>query len=231
MEYQVFSKEASKMSKEDLESKLRAEIVSYGKKMVKLGLVFGSEGNISVRLPSKGYLITPSMVDYEEMRKEDIVLVDGEGSVLSGDKKPSIETPIHLAVYKARKDVNAVIHSHPTFSTVVAILGLKIPPIVEEMIPFLGGELVTSEYGIPGSEELANNVVKALGNKNAVFIANHGLLACGSSLKDALRNTMLAERIARVFVLSSLLGKPRELPEDSIEFQLDLYRKLHKMKE
>jgi len=231
MEYQVFSKEASKMSKEDLESKLRAEIVSYGKKMVKLGLVFGSEGNISVRLPSKGYLITPSMVDYEEMRKEDIVLVDGEGSVLSGDKKPSIETTIHLAVYKARKDVNAVIHSHPTFSTVVAILGLKIPPIVEEMIPFLGGELVTSEYGIPGSEELANNVVKALGNKNAVFIANHGLLACGSSLKDALRNTMLAERIARVFVISSLLGKPRELPEDSIEFQLDLYRKLHKMKE
>ena len=106
MEYQVFSKEASKMSKEDLESKLRAEIVSYGKKMVKLGLVFGSEGNISVRLPSKGYLITPSMVDYEEMREEDLVLVDGDGNVLSGDKKPSIEIPIHPAVYKARKDVS-----------------------------------------------------------------------------------------------------------------------------
>jgi len=219
------------MFKEDLESKLRAEIIFYGKKMVELGLVFGSEGNISVRLPSKGYLITPNMVDYEEMKEEDIVLVYGEGNVLSGNRKPSIETPIHLAVYKARKDVNAVIHSHPTFSTVVAILGLRIPPIVEEMIPFLGGELVTSEYGIPGSEELARNIVRALGNKNAVFIANHGLLACRSSLKDALRNIMLEERIARVFVISSLLDKPRELPEDSIKFQLDLYRKLHKMKE
>jgi len=219
------------MFKEDLESKLRAEIIFYGKKMVELGLVFGSEGNISVRLPGKGYLITPSMVDYEEMKEEDIVLVDGEGNALSGSRKPSIETPIHLAVYKARKDVNAVIHSHPPFSTVVAILGLRIPPIVEEMIPFLGGELVTSEYGIPGSEELARNIVRALGNKNAVFIANHGLLACGSSLKDALRNTILAERIARVFIISSILGRPRELPEDSIEFQLDLYRKLHKIKE
>ncbi len=207
------------------EAELRRALVEATRAAAAAGLVCSSEGNFSVRLEGGRFLITPSGVDYLSMGPGDLVLVGGSGEPLEAGKVPSVETPTHLAVYGAREDVRAVIHTHPPYSTALAVLRIPLPEVVEEVIPVVGGRVEVAEYAPFGTERLARNVVRALGERNAVLMANHGLLTCGRDLREALRNALIVEKAARIYLTALSVGRPEPLPADAVERLRAIYRR------
>ncbi|TDA30399.1 MAG: class II aldolase/adducin family protein [Hadesarchaea archaeon] len=205
---------------------LKRKLVETGRRLVERGLVAGSAGNLSLRVPGKELvLISPSRVPYESLRPEEVSVVNLRGELLEG-RTPSVETRMHLAVYGARPEVGAVIHTHPVCASALAAVGLGIPPFLEEVVVLFGGEVEVAEYAPPGSEELARNALRALGRKNAVLLSNHGALCCGRDLDHALEVSETLERVSRSYVLSLLLGGPRYLPEEAVKLQRRLFEAL-----
>ncbi len=204
----------------------KKQILDVCKKLLKDGYVIGSAGNVSMRViynKQELILITPSNVQYDHMKPEDILIINLEGKVIEGERNPSVEKHLHLGIYKARDDVDAIIHSHGIYSTILSTLKLSLPPIIEELVPYLGGEIRCADYGEAGTEELANYVVKSLENKNAVLLANHGNICCGSHLEGAYMVLRYLERGAKIYYLAKLLKDPTMLPEDTIDYEKDIF--------
>jgi len=205
-------------------NKLKMEIVEAGKRMLHKGLVIGASGNISIRISGEDKIvITPSQIKYDKIGVNDIVVVDFKKNVLEGDRSPSVETGMHIGVYETRPDVGAIVHTHSVYASAIASLGKTIPPFLDDIVLMLGGEIEVAEYGMPGSKELAENAVRALGKKNAVLLANHGSLSCGKDLEGAFVNAELVERVAKIFILSSLLGKPKNLPQEVVQLEQQIF--------
>ena len=207
----------------------KSEVAATAREMADLGLVTGSSGNVSLRIPSSGgagelFAVTPRGKPYRKLGDEDIVVVDSDIEPIEGDLSPSSETLLHVGIYRARPDVQAVIHTHSVFSSVAAVAGLEIPAIIDEMVVTIGGAVRTSEYAFPGTEELADNVCAALGERAAALIRNHGAVGVARDLSGALDVCALVERVAQIFIYASLLGKVSPLPEDIIETETALYR-------
>ncbi len=198
-------------------------------------LVIGSSGNASFRIvDTDNIAITPSSVDYSCMGAEDVMIINMAGDIVEGDRNPSIEYPLHLAIYKARPDVNAIVHTHCIYASAMAVLQKPLPPIVDEFVIRLGGQVEVAKYGMPGTEELAKNVVAALGPRNAVFLANHGALCCGPTLDIALHNSLLLERVAHIYLLASAAAGGRMklpiLPFEAIKTQQEMFEFMKRMK-
>ncbi len=167
---------------------IRGLVIETGLEMLKSSLVVGTWGNISARIPEENvFAITPSGVDYETIEPIDVVIIDMDGNVVSGEKKPSIEWKLHLAIYKAREDIRAIVHTHSTYATAFAIAQKGIPGSAEDLVQITGGDVRVTDYVLPGSKELGAQVVKALENRTACIMANHGCVAAGRSLKEALK--------------------------------------------
>ena len=191
--------------------------------MAELDLVSGTSGNVSARLPDGLMAITPMGKSYEDMSADDIVVVDGDLYPVEGDLMPSSESLMHAAIYKARVDVGGIVHTHAVYSSAVAAAGLSIPPIVDEMVVTLGGEVRVSEYAPPASDEVAARVCEALGNRDAALIRNHGAVAVGEDPEAALDASVLTERAANIFVLSSILGPPASIPDEVVEAEAAIF--------
>ncbi len=205
-------------------NKLKMEVVEAGKRMLHKGLVIGASGNISIRIPGEDKIvITPSQIKYDKIGVNDIVVVDFKKNVLEGDRSPSVETGMHIGVYETRPDVGALVHTHSVYASAIASLGKTIPPFLDDIVLMLGGEIEVAEYGMPGSKELAENAVRALGKKNAVLLTNHGALCCGKNLESAFVNAELVERAAKIFILSSLLGEPKNLPQEVVQLEQQIF--------
>ncbi len=203
---------------------LRAAVVEAFRVLEERGANWAYSGNISVRLPEEGlYLISPSGVWKSRMRPEDLAIIDEEGNLVEGSRRPSIEYRTHLAIYRARRDVNAVVHAHPLYASVFAAARRRIEPLLEELVMYLGGPVEVAEYAPPGTEELAQNVLKALGDRSAVLLANHGALTCGASLEEAVAAMIYLERAAFVNILSSLVGGGHPLPQEVVELEREIY--------
>lgn len=210
----------------DKVNKIKKEIVDLCKQLLNEKHVIGSAGNVSVRIrdgDKEFVLITPSNVRYDEMAPEDILIIDREGKVIEGKRNPSVEKKMHLSIYKERDDVNAIIHAHSIYSTVLSALRLTIPPIFEEFVPYIGGEVLCADYGEAGTKELADGVLAVLEERNAVLLANHGNLCCGSHLDGAYTVLQYLERGAKIYYLTRLVGDPNLLPEDTIDYEMDIF--------
>jgi L-fuculose-phosphate aldolase len=196
--------------------------------MAAMGLVSGTSGNVSARLGSyEGrdlMAITASGVSYDTLGVDDIAIVDYEMEPVEGEAIPSSESLLHVAIYRRRPDVDAVVHTHALYSSVTAVVGVDIPPIVDEMVVNIGGAVGVSEYAFPGSSELAENVCDALGDKSAALIRSHGSVGVGRTLGEALDACALTEKVAQIFVMSSMLGEVTELPADVVEAETAIYR-------
>ena len=209
--------------------KERGLVCEYAIRMWKAAMVVGSAGNISVRAPDGHFVITPSSIAYDRLTPEQVVVVDDEGDLLETEEEeferaPSFETPVHLAVYRARPDVHAVVHTHSRYATIRAVLRRPIPAVVDEMVVYLGGAVECARYGSSGSDELAAHEVEALGDRSAVLLAAHGALATGKDLEKAFKNAELVEHLAHVVVVAEQLGGPLEaLPEDIVEAERQMY--------
>lgn len=202
---------------------IRENVIATGIKMAETSLTVGTWGNISAKIDEDHFAITPSGMDYFTLKPEDIVVLDLDGKVVDGNRKPSIEYALHEQVYKNRSDVNAVVHTHSTFCTAFAMARKDIPPAADDLVQIVGGDVRVAEYALPGSKELAENAVKALEGRNGAILANHGALAVGKDLKETLKTAFVMEKSAEATIYAQLLGGPVLLAQKDIDFMRDFY--------
>jgi L-fuculose-phosphate aldolase len=197
------------------EAKLREEIVRTCMRMVELGVNQGTSGNVSVRLGTR-FLVTPSGIPYEEMTPRQIALMDVDGSY-AGPCRPTTEWRIHGGIMRARQAAGAVIHTHSMYATTVACLRREIPALHYYVAVGGGPTIRCADYATYGTQQLADNVLAALAERDACLLANHGLVVVGATLAQTLRRTFDIETLARQFVYALQAGEPVILPDDEIE--------------
>lgn len=202
----------------------RTALVGALRSMLSSGLTTGSGGNISVR-PSGAdcVLVSPSGVPYAQMTEEDLVLVDLQGNTLIGHRPPTSELAMHLAVYAARPDCGAVVHTHSPYASTFACLREEIPA-VHYLIGFAGKKVPVAEYATYGTVQLARNAVEALGAGNAVLLANHGLLAVGNDLERAYTVAEEVELVARIHYQARAIGTPVLLGDEEMQRIIEKFR-------
>lgn len=203
----------------DEKTELSRQIIGTCNEMMRLGLNQGTAGNISARYEG-GMLITPTGIPYHQLEASDIVLVDGDGNVKS-NCSPSSEWRFHLSIYKVRLDVNAVVHNHPVYSTIISILNQHIPAI-HYMIAAVGGNSIRcAPYATYGTQELSDIISQAVKDRNACLLQHHGMIAVNESLARALWLANEVEVLARQYLellkVVGIDGKIPILPDDEIE--------------
>jgi len=189
----------------DLEA-LRKEVIDAGNELVREGLVRRSWGNISVRVDNDHMLITPSGRTYDDLQPEDLVLMNFRTFKYEGDIKPSSEFRLHAEVYKQRKDINAVIHTHQKNASTVAAARREIPPIIDDMAQIIGPSVRVTRYTLAGTKKFAREAVKALRGRLAALLANHGAVCAGRNLQEAFVVSQILEKAAGAFIEASFLG-------------------------
>jgi L-fuculose-phosphate aldolase len=205
---------------------IREDIVEVGRRIWMRGYVAANDGNISVRLEKDKFLCTPTGVSKGFMTPEMLCIVDGSGQSIAGHLKPSSEIKMHLAVYRERPDVHAVIHAHPPISTAFAVAGLSLSkPVLPEVIISLG-EIPLTEYGTPSTDEIPQAVSKYLQNHDAFLLENHGALTIGGDVFNAYHKLETMEHFAVISLAARQLGGEREFSEAQVQRLLEVRQKL-----
>lgn len=206
-----------------IESELREQVALTALAMSIKGLSPGRSGNVSARFAG-GMLITPSGLPYDEMEPGDVVLVAADGSVARGQRKPSSEWHFHLAAYRARPDIGAVVHTHSMHATILACAHLPIPAF-HYMVAIAGGtDIPIVPYATFGTDELANHVASGLQDRNACLMANHGQIAVGASLPAALELASEVETLAEQYYKVRLLDRVHVLPVEEMAIVLEKFK-------
>ena len=187
-------------------------------------LVAGTSGNVSCFDHASGVMaITPTNMNHAIMKPEDVVLMKLDGTVLEEGHKPSSEWRMHAGVYAEREDVNAIIHTHSPYATSFAVTHESIPVILVEMMPFLGGDIPLSQFGMPGTDELAVNANVVLKNRNSCLLMNHGVLVIGRDLDQVYIRAQYVEDAARIYHYAREVGRPVELDESILTVLREKY--------
>jgi L-fuculose-phosphate aldolase len=193
---------------------LRSELIATARRMSDLGLTPGMSGNVSVR-SGDGLLVTPSGMPYDQLTPDDAVVLSGDGTARPGQRAPTTEWRLHTGILAARRDVNAIVHTHSLYSTSIAMLRRAIPA-VHYMIALAGtDEVPCAEYATFGSAELAVSAAAALRGGRACLLANHGMVALGATLPEALKLAAEIETLAAQYWHACQIGTPHVL--DSAE--------------
>jgi ribulose-5-phosphate 4-epimerase/fuculose-1-phosphate aldolase len=208
----------------------RESVLFHSKRMWEAGLVVASAGNVSTRISGRNAIaITPTSVSYDVMTADQIVVVSlDSGLPIESKGRPSTELPTHLAVYRHRQDVGAIVHTHAPFVSTLSVLRRSLPPIIDEMIVSFGGTIEVAAYAFTGTDDLAANVVGALGDRAGVLLSNHGNVCVGSDLAEALRVALTMESTARIYVESLRAGDPVVLPEGSLREGRAMYENMRR---
>lgn len=195
----------------------KQEIINYAQKLVKYGFSSGTSGNISIfDVAKKQVIITPSGFDFQEMTINDLMTINLNGQIISGNNKISSEWEMHTLLYKNRPDLKAIIHVHSTYATVLSCLGLDLPA-THYMIAVAGKNVRVSEYATFGTKEIAHNVVKGMTNRTATMLANHGLIGGESTLAKAFNVIEEVEYCAKIYCLAKTIGKPNILSDQEMD--------------
>ena len=174
-------------------------------------LVTGTWGNVSARTEDNHLIITPSGMDYKTLTPADMIVVDMMGQVVEGKFKPSIETPMHIAIYQQRPDVKAVVHVHSPYATAFAVAHKPIPVILEETAQVIGHPVKVADYAICGSDELAQKVTRCITDNERAVLGNHGLVALGRDLKEALKICFYSRENSHDCNICNSTGRSKEL--------------------
>ena len=195
----------------------RQQIVEYGRKMVQSGLTTGSGGNLSIlSAPDNLIAISPSGIDYNDVTVADVVVVEQSGKVVDGERKPSSELGFHLALYAARPEVEAVVHTHSVYATTLACLHWELPA-VHYLVAFSGDKVPLAPYATFGSPELADNIIESIGSYNAVLLANHGLVAVGTDMQSCFNVAEEIELVARIYYQTKTVGQPVLVEDEEMQ--------------
>jgi L-fuculose-phosphate aldolase len=185
---------------------LRQKVIDTCLTLREQGYMFGTWGNVSVRLDDGNILITPSKLDYAEMRPDDLPVISPDGSIVSGTRLPTSEREIHRGMMNRRPDINAIIHTHSPCAMACCSMDGGIPVFSEEIAQLFGGPVRLSERFVPSDAhvELGKTVCDSFGNDNALLIRNHGPIVLGRTLEEAFVSCQVLEKSAKIYV--SLLG-------------------------
>ncbi len=201
---------------------LRRKIVACGRRVYEKDLVAASDGNISVRVMGDRLLITPSGACLGELDPEAFVYADFQGRVLSGRAAPSTELPMHIEIYRARPDVQAVVHAHPPTATAFSVAGLSFsPPVLPEVV-FHFGEIPIAPYATPSTVESARSIRSLIADHDVIVLDHHGAVAVGKNLDEALLKMEKLEHTAKTLFLAHQLGRPIPLPEEEVQKILNM---------
>lgn len=210
------------------EATARAAVLDAVRRIVAAGLVANASGNVSCRIrrpDGDHFAVTASRVPYRQFTIDDVLIVDKEIEPVVGDGVPSSESLLHMAVYRARPDAFAVIHTHSVYASAYAVAGRAIPALLDEQVVSLGGPVEVAEYGASASESLAANAVTALEDRAAVLLRNHGAVGVGADLDEAIAVVELVERVAKIGVLSAIVGGTGAgLPAEVVASEHAVYR-------
>lgn len=202
----------------------RELIVDYGKRLLTAGLTKGTGGNLSICNRQHSLLaISPSAIDYWAIQPRDVVVLNLQGEIVDGDKKPSSELEMHRIFYEKRRDIKAIIHSHTVYATTLAVLNLPLPP-VHYLVALAGPDVRCAEYATFGSKELAANAYKAMEGRKAVLLANHGLLAGGKDLAEAYNISEEIEYCAELYWRSKSIGEPVVLSNEEMALMEEKFK-------
>jgi L-fuculose-phosphate aldolase len=195
---------------------LKRAIIAGCLKLEAMGYIIGTYGNASARVP-EGLIVTPSRVSYQDITPADMVVISPDGATLDGSRVPSSETSVHRLIYNARPDIGAIFHTHSFYATAYSTLRRTIPVIVEEQSQVIGGEIGCTTY-TPAGQHLAlgEEVARALGDGNGVLLANHGAVACGRTIDEAIFAAQIVERAAHMALLAGALGGPTFIPPEYV---------------
>lgn len=201
---------------------VRQAVLDAALAMYDRGLVVGTAGNVSGRMPDGTICMTPSSTPYHDLVLDELSIVAVDGEHLAG-KAPTTERSLHLECYRRYPEVGGVIHSHPLHASMFAVAREPIPAAIEEVTVYLGGDIPVAEYRTTGTDELGEEVARWVAERSAVLMANHGMLAVGKDPHDALHATEVAERTAEIVWGARLLtatrggpagNQPGEVPPD-----------------
>ncbi|ERT64712.1 L-fuculose-phosphate aldolase [Peptoniphilus sp. BV3AC2] len=203
----------------------KKELVEYGKKMSSEGLSSGTSGNLSIYLKEEEVvLITPSGIGYFDTTPEDIVVMDLEGNIIEGTRKPSSEWHLHTLFYKNKPEARAVVHTHSKFCTTLSTLRMPIKAVHYVIADAGTNEVPCAPYRRYGTEELAKVAVESAGESNAVLLANHGIVVCGKSLKSAYGLAKGMEYVAEIQVTAMSVGEPVVLSKEEMDEVLEGFK-------
>lgn len=190
---------------------LRNEIIDAGKRLLKEGLVARTWGNVSIRVDADYMLITPSGRQYEDLKPDDIVLVNYHNSKFEGTIKPSSEKELHCAIYRTRKDANSVIHTHQMNASTVAVARREVPPILDDMAQLIGPSIRVADYALPSTKKIVSKTIKALQGRNAALMANHGAVCIGRDMDEAFVVCQVLEKACKAFIEAEFLGGAKSI--------------------
>jgi L-fuculose-phosphate aldolase len=208
------------------ENKIRELIITSGKRLVSSNLVQGTWGNISVRVDERTMLLTPSGLDYNRLQPEDLVLMDIFTMEYKGHRKPSSEKDLHAGILRTRKDINAVIHSHPSYCCSVASARIEVPVMSPEMQSLVGGSIKIAKYSLPSTKSLGEGAVRAMQDRNGCVMANHGVAACGADIDKAFEVISIMEESCRKFIEDSVKAKAQK-EQFSEQDMFDLFKAIY----
>jgi L-fuculose-phosphate aldolase len=201
----------------DAEAALRHALCAAGRRLLEADLIAAAEGNLSARLADGRLLVTPSGVSKAALRPEQLLLLDADGTVVSGPGRPSTELPMHLAAYAVRPDARALVHAHPITAVALTIAGQPWPgDLVPEAAVTLG-EVAIAPFATPGTAEVPASLAPFLPLHDVLLLARHGALCLGRSVEEALQRMETLERVARMAVLARALGRCEPLPHAAVE--------------
>lgn len=209
----------------------KKELVEYGKKMSAEGLSSGTSGNLSIYLKEEGVvLITPSGIGYFDTEPEDIVVMDLDGNIVEGSRKPSSEWHLHTLFYKNKPEAGAVVHTHSKYCTTLSTLRMPIKAVHYVIADAGTDEVPCAPYRRYGTEELAKVAVESAGESNAVLLANHGIVVCGKNLKSAYGLAKGMEYVAEIQVTAMSVGEPVVLTKKEMEEVMEGFKTYGQMK-
>ena len=195
---------------------LRSLVLKVALDTDRLGLCRCTSGNVSARDPQTGLVcVTPSGIPYERLDPGGITVVDVNSNLVDGQFKPSSETPMHTAIYRARQDIHGIVHTHSVYATTLCVINRDLPPIT---VPLAGiAPVPVVPWQLPGSADLAHAVVRALGtDRRALLLQNHGPIIAAETLPEALNLAVYLEEGAQVAVLAMSCGTLNPIPDASV---------------
>jgi L-ribulose-5-phosphate 4-epimerase len=196
---------------------LRAEVCALHQELPKNNLIAWTAGNVSARDADTGLIVVkPSGVRYEELRPEDMIILDIDGNLVDGSLRRSSDADTHVYVYRHRPDVGGVVHTHSTFATAFAAVGRPIPPVLTAICDEFGGPIPCGGYAKIGGLEIGEEIVRSIGQSRAILMLNHGVFTIGATPLAAVKSAVMVEDVARTLFYAYQLGEPPPIPPEEV---------------
>ena len=203
----------------------KADILKACLRMDKYGLIALSGGNISLRMPTGEIIVTPSGMIYEDMVPSDMLVMDIEGNIIEGDRKPSVDTKALLYIFKHREDINCVIHTHQPYATGVGLVMDELPCNLTTLANATHGAVKVAPYSSAASMQMGIEAVENLGDKLAVILKHHGVIGVGKNLKEALCAVVYLEEAAKTYAIAYSISKDVPLlTEDQVDRAVRIFK-------